>query len=66
MAYHPVPWTRIAEISQKEGWQVILGTEAMIYQGLEQSRYWTGQPVSETEKAKVKEVIAEQLRKSQL
>jgi quinate dehydrogenase len=36
MCYHPSPWTEIAEISEKAGWQVILGTEAMIYQGLEQ------------------------------
>ena len=36
MCYHPSPWTEIAEISQKAGWKVILGTEAMIYQGLEQ------------------------------
>jgi quinate dehydrogenase len=38
MCYHPSPWTEIAEVSQKLGWQVILGTEAMIYQGLEQVR----------------------------
>ena len=36
MCYHPSPWTQIAEISKNAGWQVILGTEAMIYQGLEQ------------------------------
>jgi quinate dehydrogenase len=36
MCYHPSPWTEIAAISKKAGWQVILGTEAMIYQGLEQ------------------------------
>jgi len=36
MCYHPTPWTEIADISQKLGWNVILGTEAMIWQGLEQ------------------------------
>ncbi|EKG20714.1 Quinate/shikimate 5-dehydrogenase/glutamyl-tRNA reductase [Macrophomina phaseolina MS6] len=36
MCYHPSPWTEIAEIAEKAGWEVILGTEAMIYQGLEQ------------------------------
>jgi quinate dehydrogenase len=36
MCYHPSPWTEIAEISERAGWRVILGTEAMIYQGLEQ------------------------------
>jgi quinate dehydrogenase len=36
MCYHPQPWTEIAEITQQAGWKVILGTEAMIYQGFEQ------------------------------
>ena len=38
MCYHPSPWTEIAELSKRAGWGVILGTEAMIYQGLEQVR----------------------------
>lgn len=66
MAYHPAPWTTIAEISQQAGWKVILGTEAMIYQGLEQSRHWTQQDVSNDEVKKVKEAIAQQLSKSHL
>lgn len=61
MCYHPSPWTEIAGISEKAGWQLILGTEAMIYQGLEQDRYWTGKPVSELPKAKVQAVIAAKL-----
>lgn len=36
MCYHPSPWTEIAEVAKEAGWEVILGTEAMIYQGLEQ------------------------------
>src|ERR1700761_2600045 len=36
MCYHPTPWTEIGNIAEQAGWQVILGTEAMIYQGLEQ------------------------------
>lgn len=36
MCYHPSPWTAVAEISEKAGWKVILGTEAMIWQGFEQ------------------------------
>ncbi|KAJ8110857.1 hypothetical protein OPT61_g6403 [Boeremia exigua] len=61
MCYHPSPWTEIAGISEKAGWQLILGTEAMIYQGLEQDRYWTGKPVSELPKEKVQAVIAAKL-----
>jgi quinate dehydrogenase len=61
MCYHPRTWTSIAEISQKAGWQVILGSEAMIYQGLEQDRYWTGREIKDLPINTVKKVIASQL-----
>ncbi|KAH8597857.1 hypothetical protein B0O99DRAFT_616986 [Bisporella sp. PMI_857] len=62
MCYHPTPFTEIAAISEKEGWQVILGTEAMIYQGLEQSSLWTLKNVKDLPVAKVKEVVAAALK----
>ncbi|KAF2145130.1 uncharacterized protein K452DRAFT_135015 [Aplosporella prunicola CBS 121167] len=65
MCYHPSPWTEIAEIAKCEGWQVILGTEAMIYQGLEQDKYWTGKEVTELPISKVQGVIALKLAESQ-
>ncbi|CZR51817.1 related to ARO1-arom pentafunctional enzyme [Phialocephala subalpina] len=61
MCYHPTPWTEIAEISKKEGWQVILGTEAMIYQGLEQDRHWTGKGLEELPSKEVHAAIAQAL-----
>lgn len=66
MCYHPVTWTDIAAISEKAGWKVILGTEAMIYQGFEQSRLWTGKELSELPVERVKEVVAQQLSKGRL
>ncbi|KAL1609997.1 hypothetical protein SLS60_001662 [Paraconiothyrium brasiliense] len=66
MCYHPSPWTEIAEISQKESWKVILGTEAMIYQGLEQDKYWTGKTVEQMPVKKVMEVIAAKLSEARL
>lgn len=45
MCYHPLPWTDIAELASQSGWKVILGTEALIWQGLEQARLWTEQDV---------------------
>ncbi|KAK3675794.1 hypothetical protein LTR78_004435 [Recurvomyces mirabilis] len=66
MCYHPSPWTAIAELSQKAGWQVILGTEAVIYQGLEAQRYWTGKEISDMPVQKVKDIIAGELSKSRL
>jgi quinate dehydrogenase len=61
MCYHPVTWTEIAAISEKAGWSVILGTEAMIYQGFEQSRLWTGKQLSELPVEKVKDAVARKL-----
>jgi quinate dehydrogenase len=66
MCYHPTTWTGIAEISQKAGWQVVLGTEALIYQGLEQDRYWTGREVKELPVVKVQEAIARKLNEAKL
>ncbi|KAF2445234.1 hypothetical protein P171DRAFT_388093 [Karstenula rhodostoma CBS 690.94] len=66
MCYHPAPWTEIAEIARGEGWGVVLGTEAMIYQGLEQDKYWTGLSVGEMPVQKVMEVIAGKLSEARL
>ncbi|KAF1959622.1 hypothetical protein CC80DRAFT_590827 [Byssothecium circinans] len=61
MCYHPSPWTEIADVSQKLGWNLILGTEALIWQGLEQDRYWLGKEVSELPVEKVHKAIAADL-----
>ncbi|KAF6831462.1 quinate dehydrogenase [Colletotrichum plurivorum] len=61
MCYNPTPYTELAALAEDNGWQLILGTEAMIYQGLEQDRYWTGKEVEELPVQKVKEVIAAKL-----
>jgi len=58
MCYHPTPYTEIAEISKREGWKVILGTEAMIYQGLEQDRLWTGKTLAELPSKEVHHAVA--------
>ena len=58
MCYNPSPWTELGALAGENGWEVILGTEAMIWQGLEQDRYWTGKTIEELPVQKVKEVIA--------
>ncbi|KAL3494767.1 quinate dehydrogenase [Aspergillus germanicus] len=45
MCYHPSPWTEIAQIASDARWQVVLGSEALIWQGLEQAKLWTGTDV---------------------
>jgi len=64
MCYHPSPWTEIAELSKKAGWKVILGTEAMIWQGLEQDKFWTGKNTHDLPVEKVKQAIASKLNES--
>ena len=61
MCYNPTPFTQLAAVAEGKGWQVILGTEALIWQGLEQDRYWTGKAVSELPVKKVQEAIAEKV-----
>ncbi|KAI1638347.1 hypothetical protein F4809DRAFT_259487 [Biscogniauxia mediterranea] len=61
MCYNPSPHTQIAAIARREGWQVILGTEAMIWQGLEQAKLWTGREIEDLPIDKVKQVIAARL-----
>lgn len=60
MCYHPVPWTEIAQLASTAGWKVILGSEALIWQGLEQARLWTGRDVVGTPGLveQVKDVVA--------
>jgi quinate dehydrogenase len=42
MCYNPRPHTELSEIASREGWQVILGTEAVLWQGIKQNRHWIG------------------------
>ncbi len=65
MCYHPVVWTEIAGIADKARWQVVLGTEATIYQGLEQARYWTGRNIDETVVLKVKDAVADEVNRTE-
>lgn len=64
MCYHPTPYTEIGTLAEKAGWQVILGTEAMIYQGFAQDQLWTGKGLDELPVKPVKEVIAAELAKA--
>ncbi|KAK4097086.1 NAD(P)-binding protein [Parathielavia hyrcaniae] len=61
MCYNPSPYTALGALAESEGWQVILGTEALIWQGIEQDKYWTGRDTSELPVAQVKETIARRL-----
>jgi quinate dehydrogenase len=61
MCYNPTPFTQLGALAESHGWQVILGTEALIYQGIEQDRYWTGRDAKELPREKIRQVIAAKL-----
>ncbi|UZP41602.1 hypothetical protein NXS19_009418 [Fusarium pseudograminearum] len=61
MCYNPTPFTKLGSIAEDKGWKVILGTEALIYQGLEQDKYWTGKTLEEMPIEKVHIAIAEKV-----
>jgi quinate dehydrogenase len=57
MCYHPSPDTQITQLAEQCGWKVIGGLEAMIAQGLEQAKLWTGIEVDETLRREAREAI---------
>jgi quinate dehydrogenase len=65
MCYHPTPYTEISELAEREGWQVILGIEAMIYQGLEQDCIWTGRKMEKLPLEEVRAAIPAALEERQ-
>ncbi|KAJ4265298.1 hypothetical protein NW762_004583 [Fusarium torreyae] len=61
MCYNPTPFTRLAAIAEAQGWNVILGTEALIWQGLEQDRLWTCRDIDEGLVEEVREAVARKI-----
>lgn len=61
MCYNPSPFTLLGRLAEDAGWQVILGTEALIWQGIEQDRYWTGRSAEELPVKEVKDEISRQV-----
>lgn len=57
MCYHPSPDTAIAQIARGEGWKVVEGIEAMIWQGLEQDKVWLRRRVSALPVGRVKKIV---------
>ncbi|RFU33622.1 hypothetical protein B7463_g2711, partial [Scytalidium lignicola] len=64
MCYHPVLNTEITAIGKTSGWQVIPGTEAMIWQGFEQGRVWLQRDLSSQTIEHVKDVVHSIIAKS--
>ena len=64
MCYHPSSDTHICRMATKAAWQVVPGVEAMIWQGIEQDRYWTKREVQEMPISDVKTAISKHLSQS--
>lgn len=61
MCYNPSPFTQLGKLAEDSKWQVILGTEALIWQGIEQDHYWTGRQPQDLPVKEVKEEIYRQV-----
>lgn len=57
MCYHPSPDTQITRLARECGWEVIGGLEAMIAQGLEQAKLWTGVKVDDKLRQAAREAV---------
>ena len=66
MCYHPSPWTELGGLAEAAGWKVILGTEAMIYQGFAQHTLWHGRTIDQLPVEEVKEAVAHALSQARL
>lgn len=58
MAYHPTVWTELAKLAEQSQWQVVLGVEAVIWQGIAQHMLWTGKSIEDIPVKACKEVFA--------
>jgi quinate dehydrogenase len=65
MCYHPSPNTEIDALARKNGWQVIIGTEAMIGQGLEQARLWSGIELNELPREAARDAVRKAITREQ-
>ena len=65
MCYHPSPNTEIDALAREFGWQVIMGTEAMIAQGLEQARLWSGIELSDLPRDAARTAVRDAISREQ-
>lgn len=66
MAYHPKPITAFYSLARQNGWNVLSGTEAMIYQGIAQQSLWMEKPSDEFPVSEAREAIKQALTHDQL
>lgn len=62
MCYFPKPQTAIYECFKKANWDVVFGTEAMIWQGVAQQSLWAELPLGRFGMIEASKVIAEAIK----
>ncbi|KAI5797728.1 putative quinate 5-dehydrogenase QutB [Geopyxis carbonaria] len=63
MCYHPKPVTELYVIAERQGWQMIDGTEPMIHQGIAQQMLWAERPLEKFEVENAKKTVYEELKR---
>lgn len=63
--YFPRVWTAFAELAKAHEWEVVKGTEMMLYQGFAQDALWTEKRVEELPAEVVKETIRAVVEKNE-
>lgn len=63
MCYHPEPKTEFYHIAVKAGWNVLFGTESMIWQGVAQQVLWAEIPLEKFQMEETQKVVADALKK---
>lgn len=58
MAYHPSMFTALSKLAEQAKWQVILGIEAVLWQGIAQHMLWTGKSIENIPVRACKEVFS--------
>lgn len=62
MCYHPSPATAFFTLAADNGWEVLPGTQPMIYQGIAQQVLWQERPLSEFDVGRINQSVAEALK----
>ncbi|KAJ5930143.1 NAD(P)-binding protein [Penicillium verhagenii] len=63
MCYHPKPRTEFFELCTRAGWEVIFGTESMVWQGVAQQVLWAELPFDRFKLDAAVKTIGEAVRK---
>ncbi|MCJ1441169.1 MAG: hypothetical protein MMC23_001655 [Stictis urceolatum] len=62
MCYHPRVETGFYRLCEGAGWRVVPGTEAMVWQGVEQQILWLEREIGEAEVQRAREVVLRAVR----